>query len=576
MSTKNFKRLPLGNAEFKSVRTEDYFYVDKTRYIELLEREPAKSQLFIRPRRFGKSLFLSTLSYYYDVNEAEEFEQLFGDLYIGNNPTPKRNSYAVMRFDFSGINTSCGADTFILSFCENVRNTIRQFLNKYKNIFPKTEQIIDQMNSESPGLAQLEWTFSIVQSAGVKIFVIIDEYDNFASGLIRFGFVEGNDFYTSMVKNNGLVRSFYATIKKAVQNAIVDRTFITGISPVLLDDFTSGYNIAENLSLDVKYNEMLGFTHDEVEMLKEAAGVEDQWIKINLEYYYNGYLFNKKGKNKMYNSSMILYLFNQILKTGEPPERLIDPNLGMDTGRLEPFTKNERNRNTLIKILTDGGIVSTIEEQFSLEKLNWDEESYFISLLFYMGFLTIKESCNGELRLVIPNFSIQTVYWTHLRDLITKNSPEVIISTDELKKVIATAAMEGEIQSLVDYISKNVFNKLSDFDLLHFDEKYIKVMFLCYLFLNPLYIPMSEYETVPGRSDIFLQHNPKYPEARYEWVWEFKYCKTHETELEIEAKRRDGLIQLNKYVNSHRLKDRPNLKTALIIFFGKNKYEIVM
>ncbi|MDR2117864.1 MAG: AAA family ATPase, partial [Planctomycetaceae bacterium] len=388
MSKKNIKcikRLPLGNAEFKSVRTENYFYVDKTRYIELLEQEPAKSQLFIRPRRFGKSLFLSTLSYYYDVNSAEDFEQLFGDLYIGNNPTPKRNSYAVMRFDFSGINTSCGADAFILSFCENIRNTIRQFLNQYKNIFPKAEQIIDQINNESPGIAQLEWAFSITQSADMKIFVIIDEYDNFASGLIRLGFVEGEDFYTSMVKNNGIVRSFYATIKKSVKNAIIDRTFITGISPVLLDDFTSGYNIIENFSLDAKYNEMLGFTREEVETLKNATGVDDKLIKIDIEYYYNGYLFNKKCKNKMYNPSMILYLFNQILKTGEPPERLIDPNLGMDTTRLEPFTKTEHNRNILIKILTDGNIVSTIEEQFSLEKLNWDDESYFVSLLFYMG-----------------------------------------------------------------------------------------------------------------------------------------------------------------------------------------------
>ncbi|MDR0336246.1 MAG: ATP-binding protein [Planctomycetaceae bacterium] len=574
MKTKKTKRLPLGNSDFRSIRTENYFYVDKTRYVELFEKEHNKNQIFIRPRRFGKSLFLSALSYYYDINYSNEFDQLFGDLYIGQHPTPEKNSYAVLKFDFSGLNTLAGTEAFSVSFCKKIRSVIRDFLLFHKNIFSKAEQIVDQIDKEQPDLSILDWTFAIAREAGIKIFIIIDEYDHFATDLIRLGVVECNDFYTTMVKSNGLVRSFYETIKSATATSVVDRTFITGISPVMLDDLTSGYNIATNYSLDKQYNEMLGFTREEVERLMEGTGIDANMINVDMEYYYNGYLFHEGGKSKVYNASMILYLFSQILKIGESPEWLIDPNLGMDAGRLQYLTQKENNRNALIQILTEGNIVSNIHVNFSTDQLN-AEESYFISLLFYMGFLTIKESYLDELRLVVPNFSIQTVYWGYMRQFVKESSPDTTIEEKRLKESINALAMEGDLHGFIDYISKNIFSKLSNYDLQRFDEKYIKILLLSHLFLKNVYIPVSEYEVDTGRVDIFLQRNPKFPEIRYEWILELKYCKTNTKKAEIEQKRREGLEQLNKYIQSHQLKDRPNLKSALIIFIGKNKYEIV-
>ncbi|MDR0611215.1 MAG: ATP-binding protein [Planctomycetaceae bacterium] len=574
MNTKKPKQLPYGNADFRSIRTSNnYVYVDKTRFIAALEQESNKNQIFIRPRRFGKSLFLSTLTYYYDINYTGEFERLFGDLYIGQHPTPQKNSYAVMNFDFSGLNTNSGADEFIFSFCDKVRNSVRLFLDDHKNIFPKTKEMIRKINTEHPNLGVLDWAFSVAKSANIQVFVIIDEYDHFANDFIAMGTVKGNDFYKKMVNANGVVRDFYERIKTATTFSVVNRTFMTGISPIMLDDLTSGFNIVSNLTLKLQYNEMLGFTSREVETLMTEIGIDADKINVDMEHYYNGYRFNEEGENTVYHSSMMLYFFEQILENNKPPKNFIDPNLSMDSSRLKRLIQNDSNREILVKIIKEGSIVSKVLEKFSIDQLN--DDHYFVSLLFYLGLLTIKESYLNKLRLVIPNYSIQRVYWEQIRLLIESNSRRIKMNTDLVEETIYTMAMEGTIDGFIDYVSQNVFSKLSDFDLQHFDEKYIKVLLLAYLLLNDIYIPMSEYETVPGRADIFLQRNPNIPQVQYEWILELKYCKTGAKETEIAQKRKKGLEQLNQYAHSQRLKDRPNLKFVLIIFIGKNKYEIV-
>ncbi|MDR2706610.1 MAG: ATP-binding protein [Planctomycetaceae bacterium] len=574
MNIKERKQLPYGNADFRSIRIDNnYVYVDKTRFIELLEKENNKNKIFIRPRRFGKSLFLSTLKCYYDVNYADEFEQLFGNLYIGHNPTPRKNSYAVLSFNFSGIDTT-NADTFVNSFSGNIRHTVWGFLNNHKNILPNLDQIINQINDkELFAFASLDWAFRVAELAKVKIFVIIDEYDHFANDLITMESLSGEDFYKKVITANGLVRDFYERLKIATDSGIVDRTFITGISPIMLEDLTSGYNIASNISLKKQYNEMLGFTHDEVKTLMDAVGIDAKQISVDMEYYYNGYRFNEKGKNKVYNSSMILYFLEQILDNNNPPTNLIDPSLSMDPKRLKRLIRNEGNRNILIQIIKDGSIVSEVLEKFSIARLN--DESHFISLLFYMGLLTIKGSYLGELLLEIPNYSIQTTFWEYLREIIQDQSPEIALNVQELKNSIRAMAIEGNLRGFIDYVSQNAFSKLSAFDLERFDEKDIKVLLLAYLLLSNIYIPMSEYETVSGRADVFLQRNPNFPQVNYEWVLELKYCKTDAKKTEIDQKRKEGLEQLNQYINSSRLKNIPNLKSALLIFIGKDKYEII-
>ncbi|GHT52324.1 hypothetical protein AGMMS49982_12240 [Bacteroidia bacterium] len=571
METKQYKRLPYGNSDFRRIILENYAYVDKTMYIEMLEKETNPNQFFIRPRKFGKSLFFMTLSYYYDLNQAENFDKLFGGLYIGEHPTPERNSYAVMRFDFSGMDTS-SEEKFVTCFSRNVQNRVCNFFNLYHSIFPDAQKYICQIEEEKSGIAALEKVFDAAEQNKVKLFFIIDEYDHFANDLIAMGKHQGKDLYKNVIAANGVVRDFYERIKDGAKSSIVNRTFITGISPVMLDDLTSGYNIATILTLNPKYNEMMGFTQEEVEWLMQETGVDPALINVDMKAYYDGYLFNEEGAHSVYNPAMVLYFFSQILEFKKPPKYIIDLNLQTDYGRLKKLTQNEHNREILIRIMKEDDIVSEILPKFSIDML--DDDSYFVSLLFYMGLLTIKGQHEFQLKLGIPNYSIKTLYWEYLVKLMQETSPDMSIQSQPLNKAIYALAMEGDVEQFISYVSENAFSKFSDYDLQRYDEKYIQTLLLAYLFMSTVYVPMSEYEAVPGRVDIFLQRSPRLPQIKYEWLFELKYCKTDATEAEIVQQQKKGEEQMQQYVGSHRLGSRPDLKAAVIVFIGKNKYRI--
>jgi hypothetical protein len=569
METKKVKRLPYGISDFGKIRTEDYAYIDKTLYIEKLENENNSNLFFIRPRKFGKSLFFSTLSYYYDINQADKFDILFGDLYIGKHPTPKRNKYLVLNFNFSGLNPTDEAK-FDETISQMVQDSVLDFLEKYEYLFPKKDIYFNQINAEQPGVGALRKSFSAAKSAGKKIYAVIDEYDHFANDFIAQGTYTGDDAYRHTVRANGIVRDFYEILKTGC-DTVIDHIILTGVTPIMLDDLTSGFNISNNISLNPKYNEMLGFTKEEVEILMDKTGVDRSLINVDMELYYNGYLFHKDAKHRVYNPAMMLYFFNQLLDSGKP-ENIIDLNLKTDYGRLQRLTQNDKNRETLIQLVKTGGIGSEILLQFSIDAMN--DERNFISLLFYMGILTIKKPYLAKVWLDIPNYSIRTVYWEYIMILASKTSPDMTIQYNQLDEAISALAMEGDIQRFIGYVSENAFSKLSDHDLQHFDEKYIQILLLAYLFMSKMYIPMSEYEAVPGRADIFLQRNPNTLQVKYEWIFELKYCKTGAKEEEISEKRKEGWEQLTKYTHSYRLGNRPDMKAALIVFIGKNKFEI--
>jgi hypothetical protein len=572
MKTGLFKRIPCGKSDFRDIITKNYAYIDKTRFIEYLENEDNPNHFFIRPRKFGKTLFFTMLHNYYDINCKNEFEQIFGNLYIGKNPTPERNSYAILDFDFSGMNTS-DMKSFKRSFSRKIQKIVRRFLTTYKHIISDAEYLIKQIDEDKdPDVDILSVAFDAAFDNKIKIYLIIDEYDHFANDLIAMGNRTGEDFYKKMVTANGLVRDFYERIKEATKSSVIYRTFITGISPVMLDDLTSGYNIAEILTLNPTYNEMLGFTQAEVEELMKETGVDSALINVDMEAYYNGYLFHEDGENRVYNPSMVLYFFRQIRIFGKPPKNIVDLNMRIDYTRLRNLAQSERNCDIILRIMKDGNVVSDIIERFSIDMI--DKDSYFISLMFYMGMLTIREPYFMKLSLCIPNYSIKTLYWEYLTERIAETSPDMTVDTQQLDEAIYALATKGEVNQFISYISENAFSKFSDYDLQRFDEKYIQVLMLAYLFLNKVYIPMSEYETVPGRADIYLQRNPLQPNTRYEWVFEIKYCKTSAKDSEIAEKRNEGLGQLTQYIHSHRMKTRPDLKAALFVFVGKNKFEI--
>ena len=496
--------------------------------------------------------------------KTAKFERLFGGLYIGQNPTPHRNSYAVIAFDFSGLDT-CGKDDFKKSFSDRVQDTVIAFLAAYRDFIPDADKQINRMVSDKSGIGALYALFGIAKQADIKLFAIIDEHDHFANDLIATGV---NDEYKEMEQANGFIRDFYETLKIGT-SSILDRIFITGISPVMMDDLTSGFNIATNLTPLKRYNSMMGFTHSEVDWLMDATGVSRDHITVDMEWYYNGYLFHRDATDRVFNPSMMLYFLDQVINERKIPEKIIDDNLKLDYGHLRRLTRNEANRETLLQIVKDGGIVAEVKTKFSIDRLH--DERYFVSLLFYMGLLTIEKPLFIGVRLCIPNHSIRTVFWECIMEEVQTVS-NFSINTAELDRSITALALDGQVRPFVEYISRNIFNRLSNRDLRRFDEKYIKIMLLHCLFQSGVYIPVSEMETSNGYVDIFLRRSPLAPEVKYEWLFEFKYFKASEKALG--AHRLDAQKQLTDYSRSEQMKDDRDVKKAVIMFIGKNKYEL--
>jgi hypothetical protein len=292
-----------------------------------------------------------------------------------------------------------------------------------------------------------------------------------------------------------------------------------------------------------------------------------------MEYYYNGYLFQPEGKNKVYNPSMMLYLFDQVLQFGRKTKNIIDENLKPDYSRLQMLVQKPANREQLIKITKDNTILADIIPRFPLAKLQ--ESKYFISLLFYMGFLTIDKVEEGTLRLKIPNYSIRTICWEYIEELTADCNPEVLINMDGQRAALRELAYRGNPSLFVEHISKNIFSRLSNRDLIYFDEKYIKIMILNGLWQSNLYLTISELEVSQGYTDIYMQRSHLLPEIPYEWVWEIKYIKKEDaTESVLQEKRKEARVQLKKYRDSTMFAARTDVRYLSLIFIGKDKYEI--
>ena len=311
---KQHKRIPYGQTNFEKIRTENYLYVDKTRFIEQLENEGTDFNFLLRPRKFGKTLFLSMLEYYYDIRFKNKFDELFGGLYIGKNPTPNRNNYFVLFFEFSGLDTS-NINNFNSSLNGAIRGSILNFLQDHNSIFENHKELEDKLWEMDNVRDYIEFAFKIIKSYNKKAYIIIDEYDHFANDMMATGTYLGETNYKKAVWAGSQIRDFYETLK-ANSRTVIDKIFITGITPIMLDDLTSGFNISNNLSTKEKYNEILGFTKEEVEIIIQKCEIDKSLISIDLEKMYDGYLFNAKAKNKLYNSAMIFNYLHGISDEG--------------------------------------------------------------------------------------------------------------------------------------------------------------------------------------------------------------------------------------------------------------------
>jgi hypothetical protein len=555
-------KLPYGISNFKSLREEGYLYIDKTRYIEKLE-DFGKYLFFIRPRRFGKSLFLSTLAHYYDLLAKEDFPTLFGDLYIGQNPTGLKNGFFILQFNFSGLNTVNRVE-LEKSFTASLISSITGFFNKYLDV-PLFEEKIKNVSDIR---SILDLLFEEVKKTGRKIYLIIDEYDHFANDIIAMG---NEDFYKEIIRATGFVRDFYETLKIGTES-VLDRIFITGISPIMLDDLTSGFNIAINLTMNATVNEMMGFTEQEVGEIIDKAGIikGKEELLVELKKYYNGYLFNKNCRERLYNPDMLLYFFMQWQISGGYPDQLIDDNVRTDYGRLNRLVSNRENRKTLEEIIGEEGITADIVTKFSFDRMY--DPDYFVSLLFYMGLLTIDRQEKTRLLLKIPNYVINTIYWEYIEHRL-KEEHHISLDTQDLRKTIEDMAYEGRIEPFIDYISNNVLKALSNRDTMEFDEKYLKVILFSYLVTSGAYKPNSEREVENGYIDIYLEKDIRMPEIKFEWLLELKYLKKSDRH-QLERVKEEGLKQLKRYAASRNFQGKQDLKQALLIFIGKDEYVI--
>ena len=554
------KKLPYGISDYERIVKDNYYYVDKTKYIEKLEDLPQPYITFLRPRKFGKTLFTSTLENYYDIKKKDKFEQLYKETYIGKHPTPLKNSYHILRFNFSGIDTST-VDTTINGFKREVGSSIKLFVQKYGldfyvNMEDEAENILDNLIKSF-----------IVQKSNDKIYVIIDEYDHFANELLGFD----TDQFKTLVSKNGKVRKWYEILKKGTET-VIDRIFITGVAPITLDSLTSGFNIGTDITRDEEFNEMLGFTEAELVELMNAQEIskekEEEMIPIMKENY-DGYKFSINGKEKIYNSTMCLYFLSNYTRLEKLPESLVDVNIASDyskIGKMLDLCKGEKRAEIIEKTVSGEGILSEITQKFNpaMEFTDMD----LVSMLYYLGYLTIVKEELGMPELKVPNKVMREIYSDYFIKLIDDEA-QMSIDNDEYTEILRQLALEGKIDKIVEILQKYLKN-LSNRDYQRFDEKYVKLIFYCISMNLKLYTVKSELEVQREYPDILLV--PRDRSKGYNSIMvEFKYLKKGE-ENKLKEKQKEAKEQIFKYSNYNEIKDIEKLHRYTITAVNDKLY----
>ena len=554
------KKLPYGISDYERLKENDYYYVDKTMYIEKLENLAEPYIIFLRPRKFGKTLFTSMLENYYDFKKIDKFQELFGETYIGKEPTKLKNTYHILKFNFSGIDTTDEEST-IKGFKSEVASSIKLFIDKYGldfyiNMEDEAENILDNL-----------FKAFYIQRNEEKIYVIIDEYDHFANELLGFNTSQ----FKSLVSKNGKVRKWYEILKKGTES-VVDRIFITGVAPITLDSLTSGFNISSDKTQDERFNEMMGFTEKELkELMKEQNVNEEQQeetIPIMRENY-DGYKFSLHGKEKIYNSNMCLYFLNNYIGLGRMPEQLIDMNIASDytkLGKMLDLCQGEEREKIIEKTVSGEGIVSEIRQKFNPAMEFTDID--LISMLFYLGYLTITGEEFGKLELKIPNKVMREIYSEYFMEIL-KQKTELEVTQSDYTEMAKEIAIEGKIDKIMEKVQEYLTN-LSNRDYQKFDEKYVKLIFFCIAMNLKIFRLKSEMEIQRKYPDILLM--PKDSNRGYKGVMiEFKYLKKGE-EGRIKEKQEEAKKQIEEYREFDEIRDLKDIICYTVVAVNDKIY----
>ena len=577
--------IPYGRGNFRGVRLDGCLYVDKTRFIRTLEQE--RFVFFIRPRRFGKTLWLTMLNAYYNRTLADEFEAVFAGTDIGREPTGNRSRYVVLYFDFSVFKQAL--PTLEESFDEHCTLHVGHALRRNRDIFD--EDAARAILAPPTINGKLQALFLYATDHHIPLYVLIDEYDNFANTILAH---RGAEAYHSFTHGEGFFRNFFGTLKGGTaESGAIERLFVTGVSPITMDDVTSGFNIGANLSLRPGFNEVLGFTEAEVRdvlrMYRDRGAIDqdpDAVLDLMREWY-DGYRFAKGATNDIYNTDMVLYYLRESIANGTPPDELIDSNIRIDYGKLRhlllvnrqlsakeyvPTGEAELNGNfdLLRQVVAEEQADVHIRDSFPLKRLT--ERESFLSLLHYFGLLSIRATVEGTPRLGIPNQTVKRLLFGHLREAF-EDVGAFTADVYTLERLIHEMAYRGAWRPVFDYLADRVARQTGVRDYIA-GEKVLQGFLAAWLGTTGHFVFHSERELGGGYADVCLAPNlASFVDMRHGYVLELKYVKRSErnerAERAVDAAVVEAVAQLRRYLADETLvRQYPTVRfTGLALVF---------
>ena len=530
----NVKRLPYGINDFEAIIEQNQYYVDKTMYLPLLENQPSNI-FFIRPRRFGKSIFLSMLHAYYDCSKKEKFQALFGDLWVGKHPTPLQGRYQILHLDFSYVGGS------IEKLEENFNMYLRVKLDGFMRVYQEfyLADFKEKFFKSDSAVEKLALLQDETATKGIPLYLIIDEYDNFTNTVLN---EQGENVYWAITHVDGFYRDVFKKFK-----GMFERIFITGVSPVTLDDVTSGFNIGWHISTKPEFNQMLGFSLEEVRKMfayyKEVGGIpatsDIEAMIDEMKPWYDNYCFSKRAletQSKVFNCDMVIYYLRNYMDYGQAPDQMIDPNTRTDYNKMKKLLQLDKldgDRKGVIRTIAETGqIVTTLEETFPASRLT--NPQTFTSLLFYYGMLTIKDTFGDMLILGIPNNNVRKQYYGYL---LEQYQEEKFVDLTQMKILFTYMALEGKWREALEAMAKAYEDVSSVRDGIE-SERNLQGFFMAYLNLNNYYYTAPELELNHGYCDFFLLPNLTHYATKHSYILELKVL----SKKDYEAKPEDGKL----------------------------------
>lgn len=543
----NIKEIPYGVSNFVTVVEQNQYYVDKTMYLPLLEKQP-RSLFFIRPRRFGKSIFLSMLRAYYDIAQKPKFKARFGNLWVGKHPTPLQGAYQILSLDFSRV--SGQADRLAINFNNYCCGALDDFAFVYEAYYyPGFKQ---EMKEQPDATTKINFLDRQARNCGARLYLIIDEYDNFTNVVLN---EQGDEAYHSLTHASGFYRDVFKMFK-----GMFERIFMTGVSPVTLDDLTSGFNIGWNISTEPEFNRMLGFSEEDVRQMLQYykdAGQHNGNVEAmiaDMKPWYDNYCFAKDRLDsdpKMFNCDMVLYYLQHYINGGKAPEQMIDPNTRTDYNKMKKLIQLDRldgdRKGVLRRIAEEGQIVANLVTTFPARDIIKPE--IFPSLLFYYGMLTIVGTDGQRPVLGIPNNNVRKQYYDFmLEEYQEKHS----INLERLMDQFDAMAYKGEWRSGLEFIAR-AYKENSAVRSAIEGERNLQGFFTAYLSICNYYLVAPEMELNHGFCDLFLMADLTHYAVAHSYIIELKYLAVKDSDSKAEAQWQDAVNQIRLYAAAPRV-----------------------